>query len=237
MCGRFTLTSDDRTWLADAFGVPLADLDEISELVIPRFNIAPTQEHWIVTAAGEDRAARRASWGLVPDASRVREAARLINARSEDLERRPSYRDAFRERRCVVPADGFLEWLPGGTRVPRPYWFHRNDHGPLRFAGLYAEPVLVHGVPRPATFTILTTAAGADVAPIHDRMPVLLEDDAAVDGWLHAREPVDRLRALLRSTPAGTLARRAVSPRVNSVANDDPSCLTEVEAVTQVTLL
>lgn len=237
MCGRFTLTSDDSAWLAEAYGVPVRDLEEISEVVVPRFNIAPTQEHWIVTAAGEARAARRASWGLIPNAGRVKEAARLINARSEDLERRPSYRDAFRERRCVVPADGFLEWLRGGTRVPRPYWFHRADQGPLRFAGLYAEPVAVEGVRRPASFTILTTAAGDDVAAIHDRMPVLLVDDVAVDGWLHAREPADRLRALLRPAAAGTLARRAVSTRVNSVANDDPSCLSEVEAATQATLL
>jgi len=227
------MTSDDQGWLAAEFGVPPRDLEEISEIVVPRFNIAPTQAHWIVTTRGEDRAARRASWGLVTDTSRIRDAARFINARSEDVEQRPTYRDAFRLRRCVVPADGFFEWLAGVTPTPRPYWFHRPDHGALRLAGLYAEPVAVPGIARPATFTILTTPAGDDVSPIHDRMPVLLADERAVDGWLNAREPEERLRALLRPAPTGTLARRAVSPRVNAVTHDDRACLAEVEAVSQ----
>ncbi|MEX2228549.1 MAG: SOS response-associated peptidase family protein, partial [Dehalococcoidia bacterium] len=136
-----------------------------------------------------------------------------------------------------VPADGFLEWQPGAARVPRPYWFHRPDHGALRLAGLFAEPVAAARPARPASFTILTTTAGGDVAPIHDRMPVLLADDTAVDSWLHAREPADRLRSLLRPASAGTLVSRAVSPRVNTPANDDPGCLAAVEAVSQPTLL
>jgi putative SOS response-associated peptidase YedK len=90
---------------------------------------------------------------------------------------------------------------------------------------------------REASFTIVTAAAGPDVAPIHDRMPVLLRDERAVDAWLHRREPVDRLRALMGPAPAGTLTRRAVATRVNSVAHDDPACLTEVEAAIQSTLL
>lgn len=239
MCGRFTLTADDRGWLAAEFGVSEAELDELSEVVIPRFNIAPTQEHWIVTARGEDRAARRATWGLVTDASRVREAARFINARSEDVTERASYREAFRVRRCVVPADGFFEWLAGAGRVRRPYWFHRPDHRALPLAGLYAEPVARPdpGPPGAASFTILTTAAGADVSPIHDRMPVLLGDEAAVEQWLYARAGEASLRAMLAPAPAGTLARRAVSPRVNSVRNDDRACLAEVEAAMQPGLL
>lgn len=235
MCGRFTLTSDDRDWLSAGLGVPRDALDDISEVVIPRFNIAPTQEHWVLRAAGEDRAALRATWGLVHDSARAHEAARTINARAEDVEQRPMYRDAFRARRCVVPADGFFEWTAGLGRQRRPVWFHREDRGLLRLAGLYAEPVGMPG--RRATFTILTTAASADVAPIHDRMPVILPDDAAVEAWLHPRQPAAALRGLLVPAPAGRLRRRAVSPRVNAVAHDDAGCLEEVEGAVQPTLL
>jgi putative SOS response-associated peptidase YedK len=234
MCGRFTLTSDDREWLSAELGVAPDALDDIHEVVIPRFNIAPTQPHWIVRAAGEARAPQRAGWGLVTDSARAADAARYINARAEDVEERPAYRDAFRFRRCVVPADGFYEWTaaPGARR--RPFWFHRADRGLLRFAGLYAEPV---AGPAPlATFTILTTAAGPDVAPVHDRMPVILPDDAAVDAWLYDRQPPDALRALLAPLPAGALARRAVSPRVNTVAHDAADCLDEAEDALQGSL-
>ncbi len=234
MCGRFTLTSDDRDWLSAELGVPPDELDDITELVVPRFNIAPTQPHWVVRAVGEDRAPLRATWGLVTDSARAAEAARYINARSEDVADRPMYRDAYRARRCVVPADGFYEWVRGPGRRRRPFWFHRPDRGLLRFAGLYAEPIA--GIPPAATFTILTTAAGDDVAPVHDRMPVVLADDAAVEAWLYARQPADALRALLAPAPAGSLERRAVSPRVNAVAHDDPDCLAEAEAGLQPTL-
>ena len=236
MCGRFTLTSEDRGWLAGEFGVPRSELEELSEIVVPRFNIAPTQQHWIVQAAGEERSARRATWGLVSDARRAGEAARFINARAEDVTLRPAYRDAFRFRRCVVPADGFLEWAPMPAASPRPYWFHRPDDGALSLAGLYAEPVSVAATPHPATFTILTTAASADVAPIHDRMPLILEDDRAVDAWLHGRTSADELRGLVRPARSGVLERRAVSLRVNSVAHDDPACLAPVEDATQPSL-
>jgi len=235
MCGRFTLTSDDRGWLAAELGVDPASLEELSEVVHPRFNIAPTQPHWIVRALREDRVASAATWGLVTHPDRAREAARFINARAEDAERRPLYRDTFRERRCVVPADGFFEWVAGPAAARRPFWFHRPAGGLLRFAGLYA-PEGAGGPGAPATFTILTTAANETVSPVHDRMPAILADDGAAEAWLRAADARE-LRALLAPVPGAYLVARAVSPRVNHVSNDDPACLAEVDRAVQSRLL
>ncbi len=102
----------------------------------PRYNIAPTDPHWIVRMRGEDRELRPARWGLVKFGSKDgRQAARQIKARMETLERRPAFRNAFQRRRCAVPADGFFEWI-GPRERRQPIWFHRPDHRLILFAGL-----------------------------------------------------------------------------------------------------
>jgi putative SOS response-associated peptidase YedK len=237
MCGRFTLANVDQEWLSAEFGVPVEQLEEISELVIPRFNVAPMQEHWVVQAEREERAVLRATWGLVNwwDKQR-REGAKHINARAEGLERRRPFREAFAERRCIVPADGFFEWT-GEKQARRPFWYHRPDGGALRLAGLYSIARLKGEASPVATFTIITTDSNALVGRIHDRMPVVLPDDEAADQWLYPRQEAPALRALLRPAADGYLVARPVSPRVNSVQNDDPECLAESEAETQPSLL
>ncbi len=229
MCGRFTLTTSDRQWLAQELGVPIEQID--AERYRPRYNIAPTDPHWLLRLPREDRELLPARWGLVnAGAPDRRRAAAQINARAESAARAPAYREAFARRRCAVPADGFFEWT-GSKNARRPHWFHRPDSGLLLFAGLYEEwtpPPGAEAGTAPAsetTFTILTTDANATVGAIHDRMPVVLPADA-VDDWLFAGErDRERLSALLRPAPDALLIATAVSGRVNSVRHDDPACL------------
>jgi putative SOS response-associated peptidase YedK len=153
----------------------------------------------------------------------AKRAAQQINARAETVARMPAFREALKSRRCVVPADGFFEWV-GARDARRPLWFHRPDGGLLLFAGLYES-----WQPSPdawqRTFTIMTTSSNSLMAPVHDRMPVVLTGED-VDEWLHPRqEDVRELQRLLRPPPDDLLLATPVSPRVNSVKNDDPECL------------
>lgn len=226
MCGRFSLTYQERQRLADELGVSVEDIPV--ERYRPRFNVAPTDEHWILRLQHEDRELLPAKWGLVNSwAKDARQAARQINARAETVATAAAFRDAFHSRRCVVPADGFYEWRQsGGAR--QPFWLHRGEGGLLLFAGLYES-----WQPQPGhwqrTFTIITTDANQTVSSIHDRMPVILHPDA-VDEWLFREEKdVEKLQRLLKPAPDELLAATAVSQRVNSVRNDDPACLDPAE--------
>ena len=151
-----------------------------------------------------------------------KQAFKNINARAETVQRLPPFREAFSRRRCVVPADGFLEWT-GSKEDRRPIWFHRSDGGLILFAGLY-ESWRPSPAEKERTFTIITTEPNSLMEPIHNRMPVILEEDA-IDEWLYARQTSDSLMQLLRPARDGLLVATAVSPRVNSVKNDDPDCL------------
>ncbi len=203
MCGRFTLTTTDLGGLARELR---AELDPAFKRPWrPRFNVAPGDAHIVLRAEGGGRRLVEASFGFASGTGRT------INARAESAERRPTFREEWRARRCAVPADGFYEWS-GPANGRRPAWLHRPDGRPLLFAALW----------RPSTtgsreFVIVTVDANADVRAIHDRMPAILAD-GALDAWLDGADPP----AL---APEGTLAARPVSQRVNSVKNDDPACL------------
>src|SRR5271155_796215 len=135
MCGRFTLTRQDRRELAEILGVNENDLRDYR----PRFNIAPTDQHFIITSEFERRKAQHARWGLVNRWARDNSrASQCINAKAETLEQRASFREAFQQRRCVVPADGFFEWV-GPKSKRQPLWIHPKGGGLMLFAGLY-EP-------------------------------------------------------------------------------------------------
>ena len=208
--------------VAAAFGVA----QEEPPAVQARFNIAPTDEHMVVRMRREDRELLSARWGLVRYGSKDRkQAARGINARMESVETRPLYREAFRKRRCVVPADGYYEWQ-GTKENRRPFWFHRPNGELLAFAGLYEwwrpEPETWE-----ATFTILTCPPNALAGRIHDRMPVILPEER-IDDWLFGGERgAEELKALLEPAPEDYLAARPVSPQVNSVRNDGPDLIAE----------
>lgn len=218
MCGRYTLTTPPGT-LQAAF-----DLHEMPQGVVPHYNIAPSQLVAVITNE-PPRRLQFFRWGLIPSwATDPSIGQRLINARAETLGSKPSFRNALRRRRCLVPADGFFEWQKSG-RQKTPMYVRLTSRQPFAFAGLWetwqapdAEPV--------ASCTIITTDANALVAAIHNRMPVILRPECYA-AWLDPapREPAD-LGALLVPFPDELLEAFAVSPLVNSPANDRPECLT-----------
>ncbi len=197
----------------------------------PRYNIAPTDQHWILRSKREQRQLLPAKWGLVNSwQTDAKGAFKQINARSESAPSRPAFRDAFVHRRCAVPADGFFEWM-GTKEARRPIWFHPPHDDLLLFAGLYESWRDPTTDVWQRTFTILTTDANEIVAPVHDRMPVILPPER-VEEWLYVppREPEQAsyakiLRGVLVPADAGVLVATEVSTRVNSVKNDDPECL------------
>ncbi len=218
MCGRFTLTIVDYGTLAALLGVPARD--DHRALYRPRYNVAPTQRHWIVRIAEGARGLEPATFGLVnrwaKDASR---AAQQINARVERVEKAPAYREAFRRRRCVVPADGYFEWV-GPARARRPVRLHRPDGGLLLLAGLWEDG----GPAGERTFSLLTTAARGVPATVHDRMPVMLPA-AGVEEWILTDDPGRALRAAVDRGSDPDLLTTEVSTRVNSARHDDAACL------------
>ena len=233
MCGRYTLIANAEAIRA-LFELPAFD----ERLGVPRYNIAPTQP--IVAVRRESAGVRRASllqWGLVPSfAEDPAVGNRMINARAETVARKPAFREPFQKRRCLVPADGFYEWRRVG-RARDPYLLKMRDGRPFAFAGVW-DRWTAAGPPMESC-AILTTAANAVVSRIHDRMPVIL-DPAAYDLWLDPSAREDDLHRVLRPFPAERMSAVPVSPRVNSVAVDDPECETPVaeppEAPVQTTL-
>ncbi len=234
MCGRFTLATPAAEWAA------LFGLDRVPDLE-PRYNIAPTQDVAAVRstapAQGADGSTGAATgpadpprelvelrWGLVPHWAREFDPVgrALINARSETAAEKPSFRDSFRFRRCLVVADGFYEWKPEG-RGKQPYWIHREDGRTFAFAGLWDRWSGGEGA-AVESCTILTTAANEALRPLHDRMPVILEP-GSYDTWLDPDAPAWELEPLLAPAPADLLAFHPVSTLVNRVENDDPVCI------------
>lgn len=227
MCGRFTQL---RSWaelheLLDLIGAPLN--------LRPRYNVAPSQDVAVARATGEGRTLAMLRWGLIPGWARDPTIGhKLINARSETAAEKPSFRSAFRHRRCLIPADGFYEWQRrAGTR--QPWLFGLRDGAPMIFAGLWERWTVPEGAaltgslaersPGEAveTCTILTTAANPTVAPVHGRMPVILAPDAW-DAWLAGEE------VALGPYPADAMTAHPVSTHVNRPANDDPRCVDPV---------
>ncbi|MBX3272090.1 MAG: SOS response-associated peptidase [Sandaracinaceae bacterium] len=189
----------------------------------PRYNIAPTDDAPIVVLSREgERRLGLARFGLIPHwAKSAREGVRMLNARVETVAEKPAFRDAFARRRCLVAADGFYEWETRG-KEKLPHRFHLAGR-PFAFAGLWATWRDPDGV-RVVSFAILTCPAVGAVAPIHDRMPIVLPHEAyapwlATEGGLDA----DGLRALLAAHLGDYLEDTRVSTRVNQVKNDDPS--------------
>lgn len=217
MCGRFTLTDPDPRILRMRFG--LDESIEIDEQ--PRFNIAPTDPVLAIRARDGKREAGRLRWGLVPYfADPDKFGSLLINARVETVDEVPAFGDAFREKRCLIPADGFYEWKETETGK-QPIWLSRPDHEPFAFAGLWAKSKREDGSALHSC-TILTCEPSEQVRPIHDRMPVLLarEDEA---GWLDPEAKPDDLRPMLR--PDEELELKEVAEAVNDVREDGPHLL------------
>lgn len=216
MCTRYLLRRSAE--LAAKLGLPAAPA------VPPRFNAAPRQRLPIVRRdpTMTRPAAVLARWGFTDETGG---RAPLINARAETAAAKPTFQDSFRRRRCVVPADGFYEWeRTGGT--PLPWLFEPAEPDELLLlGGLWRESGDEGGTDgREAAFVVLTTTPNALVAPLHDRMPVLVPA-TALEAWLDPATPADRLVGLLAPRPAASLRARPVHPRLNKVTCDDASCL------------
>lgn len=212
MCGRFTLTLDP-VELRQAF-----NLGEMPEEWIPRYNIAPTQPVAVVTDAAT-RKVEFMRWGLVPSwAKDISIGSKLINARGETIAEKPSFRSAFAKRRCLVLADGFYEWQKTGAKSPSiPYYIHIEDNSPFAFAGLWEFWRSPEGDGL-TTCTIITTEPNARIAPIHDRMPVILNPQTAWE-WLGTGTP-EALLKLIKPYPAEELVAYRVSRMVNDPSKD-----------------
>ena len=227
MCGRFTLRTAAPV-LVQQFGLS-AQLDFLDDLK-PRFNIAPSQQ---VLAVRESMPGQRSPawlrWGLVPSwADDPKIGYKLINARADTVHSKPSFRSAFKQRRCLVLADGYFEWQPLDSKTKQPYYFQRADGDPFAFAGLWEH---WHKAGAPAAIescTLITTDANTLAATVHNRMPVILgERDYAA--WLSPETPADRLRQLLVPLGDNVLTATAVSTYVNKPANQGAECIEAVK--------
>ncbi|MFN2378140.1 MAG: SOS response-associated peptidase [Candidatus Binatia bacterium] len=215
MCGRLVLTTP-----ADAIAAEFAAMT--GGLVLrPSYNVAPTQNVVVVRETGGTRTLAMLRWGLIPFwAKDPTIASRLINARSETAAEKPSFREAMKKRRCIVPASGFYEWKREGTRK-QPWYFHpRSGAGLFAIAGLWESWTDPDGN-IVETCCLLTTAANAVLAPVHDRMPVILGHEDALR-WLDPSEKdPGRLADLLAPAAEAVLGGHPVSTAVNNVRNDD----------------
>jgi putative SOS response-associated peptidase YedK len=221
MCGRFT-QRQPAARLKKEFGV-----EEVPQ-VEARYNIAPTQNILSVRQMPDGREMGLLKWGLIPSwAKDSSVGAKLINARSETVTEKPSFREAFKKRRCIIPADGFYEWQHTGGRK-QPFFFHMRDDRPFGFAGLWDRWKSQEGEIL-ETCTILTTEANDVLKPVHDRMPVILHlEDYEL--WLDddARK-ADLRQELLRPFLASEMRDYPVSTLVNNTRSQGNELVQQIK--------
>jgi putative SOS response-associated peptidase YedK len=216
MCGRYSLTTP-----VEALRQLFAFLNAPPNLQ-PRWNIAPTQAAPVIRLGGDGgREIGMLNWGLVPYwAEDTSLQSHMINARGETVHEKPAFKQAFRQRRCLVPADGFYEWQTIDAKSKQPLHFRMRDAAPFAFAGLWERWIPPKGEVL-ETFTIVNTAANSLMAQFHDRVPVVLapQDYAA---WL---DPAVDARGLVKAPPSEWFDYVRVSTYVNNVRHDDAGCL------------
>lgn len=220
MCGRFVSTTPPEELARYFDAAPPAEAP-----LAPNYNVAPTTDVYAVVENGERRLAAF-HWGLVPFwATDPSVGNRMINARADTLATKNAYRQAFRRRRCIVPADGFYEWHKiAGQKIKQPYFIHRADDEPIAFAGLWEswKPKGEGDAGRLLSTSIITTDANETMAPIHDRMPVILPPSSWAE-WLDpTNEDVGSLSRLLVPAPPRLLTMHPVSTDVGNVRNREP---------------
>jgi putative SOS response-associated peptidase YedK len=225
MCGRFARRSTQQV-LADWFGVELEDMPWFA----PSYNVAPQSVQPVVRLDRDssDREFALMRWGLVPFwAKDAKFGYSTINARAEEVAAKPAYREAFKRRRCLVPADAFYEWQRIDKKTKHPFAFALKSGEPYALAGLWDRWQPKEGTPL-ETFTILTTDPNALMEPVHNRMPVILEP-RDYTRWLDAGDPARPPVDLLRPYPAEKMTAWPVSDRVGNVRNNDPELLESPE--------
>lgn len=223
MCGRMRLDTD---W-SEIVRIFDLDPDALGDFV-PRWNVAPTQPVPLIDGPRGHRTAHWGVWGFVPYWERgAKPKQRPINAKAETVAQSGMFKHAYRERRCVVPATGFYEWetRPDGKQ---PYLFAKPDRGLLALAGLWSRWRPDGGAPVD-TFCVLTTEANAVTGRVHDRMPVVLTDPAAIDLWLDPAADPSLVARVLRPAPDDYLDARPVSRAMNVATADTPEACSIVE--------
>ena len=219
MCGRFTLTADPDQ-LRQVFPWLNIPID-----IEPRYNVAPSQPVAVIPNDGNNRLDFY-KWGLVPSWSKDPKIGnRMINARAETVHEKPSFRSAFRRRRCLIPANGFYEWKrEEGSNVKTPMYVTMKSGQPFAFAGLWEIWQSPEGGELP-TCTIITTRPNIFMEDIHNRMPVILPVDG-YELWLDPGEPdLEQLKTLLQPYPSEEMMAFPVSRVVNNPANDTEACI------------
>jgi putative SOS response-associated peptidase YedK len=225
MCGRYTVTATPEV-LRALFGY--AEQPNFP----PRYNVAPTQPIAIVRLMNGKRQFALVRWGLLPSWVKDPKAfSLLINARGETVNDKPAYKAAMKRRRCLIPADGFYEWKAGGVRK-QPFYIRAKSGEPFAFAGLWESWTGPNGEEL-ETAAIVTTAANQTLAPIHDRMPVVIAPEQ-FDLWLGgADEDTTAATALIRPAPGDLLEAIPVSADVNRVANDNPRLIEPADEIAE----
>ena len=223
MCGRYVAAAPPSE-IAKYFAAA-APTETVLE---PSYNVAPTNEVYAVVERDDERRLEALRWGLVPLwAKDLAIGSKMINARAEGIAKKNAYRHAFRKQRCIIPADGFFEWkVVEGQKKKQPMYIHRVDGEPLAFAGLWEtwrgperddEPLY--------TCTIITTTANETMAPVHNRMPVILPPDR----WARWLDPdmqdIDELEKFLLPAPPSLLTLYPISTAVNHVRNKGPELI------------
>jgi putative SOS response-associated peptidase YedK len=235
MCGRFVSARKRLELLQEFAATRDAVPDQNTEPETgaadrgPDYNVAPTKRIYTVLTHKDERELRLTRWGLVPSwAKDTKGGSRLINARAETVAVKPSFRAAFAKRRCLIPADGYYEWM-----TKQPYYIHRADNGILAFAGLYE---LWQNKELPAdhedawywSATIITTDATDEIGRIHDRTPMIIRPENWAD-WLDPanseREPLLAIMLPATSSPGGGLTSYKVGPAVGAVRNNGPGLI------------
>jgi putative SOS response-associated peptidase YedK len=229
MCGRF-VSARKRLELLEEFA---ATRDAVAADRDPDYNVAPTKRIYTVLSHKDERELKLVRWGLVPSwAKDTKVGARMINARAETVAVKPSFRAAFARRRCLIPADGYYEWMTEG-KVKQPYYIYRTDGGILAFAGIYelwrnSQVPDDHEDAWYWSGSIITTQATDEIGQIHDRTPMVIAPDNWSD-WLDpANNEKDLLLSVMRpATASGSrgLTSHQVSTAVNSVRNNGPSLI------------
>ena len=211
MCGRFTNRAKPEQ-IKKEFKVGRKN----PNLYEPRFNIAPAQMVDVVLEPENERVLTELKWGLVPSWSKDAQTAKgLINARAETITEKPSFREAFKNRRCIIPASGFYEWQKKGTGGKQPFYFYLNEKEVFGLAGLYEEWIDKESGETLETCTIITTEANDVLKPVHDRMPVILKPES-YNEWLDAKvKDTEKLQKLLVPYPVKEMSSHAVSTNVN----------------------
>jgi len=225
MCGRYTLAANGQLEFRTRFG--LGESVEVRQ----RFNVCPGDDVLTVLRHGEEREAAALHWGLVPFwAKDATVGYRMINARSETAAEKPAFADSLRQRRCLILADGFYEWQHRPHQRRKQPWHITLESGaPFAFAGLWATWQRPDSDQLLRSCTILTRPAESEVAPLHDRQPVILAGPEAEADWLDPQTPAEHIAALMHASAPELLKPRAVGFAVSDARYDGPACLDDAE--------